>query len=167
VIAHKSVISSMHRVNEPWTISYFHVNIGDAKAMDVTIMDMYDPRIFQPVSENVNSLGHVSFIKAELEVQKSFRFNVTVIPKATGTYHTSRAQVKYFNGGVRLEEDEEYDEEDLLTGHSSSLGPVQFLSNEEYLNTISDIGVITWIIFIVTVSTTVLVPGFVWLQSPI
>jgi len=166
VITHKSVIagSAQIRVDRPWTINYFFVNTGDANAIDVTIMDMYDPKVFQGV-ENVNSQGHVSYTEPILEVQKSFSFNVTVIPKVTGTYQTSRARVKYFNGGVLLEEDEEYDDEDLLTGHSSSLGPVQFLSTEEYLNSNHSIGAVKWAFFLLMTSASVLAPGLVYLQA--
>jgi len=168
VIAHKSVVGDFTqvRVDKPWTIHYFHVNTGDANAIDVTIMDMYDPKVFQGV-ENVNSQGHVSHTEPKLGVQKSFSFNVTVIPKVTGTYQTSRARVKYFNGGVPLEEDEEYDDEDLLTGYSSSPGPVQFLSAEEYLNSNYSIEVIKWACFLIMASATVLAPGLVWLQTSI
>jgi hypothetical protein len=163
VIAHKSIHSQPNNliVGNEWTVSYFLINIGDAKAIDVEVTDRWDPKYFQGV-HNIDSIhGNVRFTIPALDIRKSQSFNVTLIPKAEGTYTSFRARIKYYNGGVHLQDDEEYDEEDLLVGHSSSPDQLNVISSDEYILSTSS-HLLVWVGFVTAIFASVAVPAITW-----
>ena len=165
VIAHKSIIGQNYIVVEkPWIINHFLVNIGDSDAVNLTVFDFYEPKHFKAL-QNVNEFGHASFRISRLESKKTFSFNVTVAPLVLGVYGSSRARVRYYNGGVSLGTDKEYHDEDVLIGYTSSIEDVHVLSSEEYFEMFSSVSITARIIVSAAVSATVMLPGLIWLKS--
>lgn len=169
IVVHKTSSSSLEGavvVNKEFAITYFLVNIGDAKAIDVMISDLYDTQLFEGVENIETSSGTVKFVLPVLEVRKTMNFTVTLIPKAEGSYTISRAHIKYYNGAVVLEDDEEYDEEDMLLGYSSSIPQLNVLSSEEYILSTSS-HIFAWVSFALASCISVALPAMAWRRGRI
>jgi hypothetical protein len=166
VLVHKSIVDHQVIIGKETTFEYILVNLGDADAKNIQLKDIYNPKVFKFI-ENVQPNGSVLINIPNLGIGKELSYNVTLVPKIDAVYSTARAEVNYYNGAVSLEEDEEYDEEDLLVGQSSTIGKIYILSEEEYLNSSSAYSNIKEMIyFILLGGLSIAVPMVTWLKAP-
>ena len=147
-------------------INYFVVNSGDASAMNVRVEDFYSPGVFSGIEGgNLHANGTMLFYIPELGVGKDFSFNTTMVARVEGVYTPPRAEVEYYNGAVTLEHDEEFDEEDMLFGYSSTPGKLYIMTEEEYLSN-STMQLHEVLAFLVLGGLSVLAPAAAWKNAP-
>ncbi len=121
-------------------------------------MCAYINNSFERVDGILNENGAFSVAYDELEPNEKVSFNITVRPKLTGTYESTRARVKYSSGVSYSDEPDDYD---FHKGYSTSLGRIKIISVEEFKRRYS-YPIWEWIIFIVAYSFVSLVPFVIW-----
>ena len=124
-------------------------------ATSLQVTDRYDPNSFDVMGDEGADDGSVLFELDTLESGSSHRFNVTVVPKLSGLYDSTRARFKYFSE----DPEDENAEPDERQGSSSSMGKIKIISKAEYESSIS-YNVKEWSVCAVLVFLSVLVPLF-------
>ena len=151
-------------VDKPATITYFFVNSGDAVAKNIRLEDSYPRNAFKGI-DNVFADGTVALHVDELGIGKEISFNCTILPLMEGIYSSIRAEIRYLNGAVPLEDDEEYDDEEELFGYSSNPDELYILSEKDaYLSSTS----IQWhesLTFLLLGGLSIIVPGITWMST--
>lgn len=123
-------------------------------ASQVEVTDRYDPDSFEVLAGGAASDdGSVAFEVESIAPGGQFRHNVTVVPKLSGMYESTRARFRYFSE----DPDEEEGEPDERQGSSSSMGKIKIISKAEYEKFISH-NVKEWLICAVLVFVAVLLP---------
>jgi hypothetical protein len=106
-------------------------------------------------SEKLDESGAFSLYYDEIQPGDKVSFNITVKPKLSGLYDSTRAKIKYASSVLH------YDDE-LRKGYSSSLGRIKIISHAEYKRKISYF-VKEWIIFIVFYAVVTALPFHIWM----
>lgn len=138
-------------------IFYDIYNIGEGNARKIEIADRYDPSSFDQVDEKLNENGAFHFHYDELEPNGKISFNITVKPKLTGVYESTRARIKYAVGVG-------YDDyEDIRKGYSTSLGRIKIVSVAEY-NRRNSNHITEWLVFLIIIGLSTIWPLRSWLK---
>lgn len=114
--------------------------------------DRYDPDSFDVLGDASDD-GSVAFQVESLAAGAQVRHNVTVVPKLSGMYESTRARFRYFSE----DPDEEDAEPDERQGSSSSMGKIKIISTAEHEKLMSR-NVKEWLICSVLVFVAVLLP---------
>ena len=107
---------------------------------------------------NVDNDGDVTFSSSELPPGGQSTFNVTIRPKLSGIYESTRARVKY-NSGLPVFDDIT---EDMRSGLSSSLGRTRIISISDHQRNTSYYFK-EWVIFMVAFGISIFYPFNSWL----
>eukprot|EP01031_Cornospumella_fuschlensis_P037610 gene37611-45687_t len=145
-----------------FTISYELVNVGNSAATALEIADNYDVNSFDMIS-NVDAEGFVSQRFDELQPNGHIVFNVTVRPKLSGMYESTRGRLKYVNP-LEESEGEADGEGGVHMGYSTSLGRVRIVTEQEYQRSVSYFAM-EWGIYAVLVLLPVLLPFTAYKQA--
>ena len=119
--------------------------------MEVT--DRYDPESFEILGDASDD-GSVAFEVESIAPGAQFRHNVTVVPKLSGMYESTRARFRYFSEDP---DEEEGAEADVRQGSSSSMGKIKIISTEEFEKSMSH-NVKEWLVCIALVFVAVALP---------
>lgn len=114
-------------VNHDFVITYMAYNGGETDVSLIQITDTYHPESFVS-GEGVSADGKVVKNWEKLGAGESFRFNITVVPKITGMYESTRAKIKYNPSAVVMEDVAP----DFRSGYSTSLGKIKIVTATEY-----------------------------------
>ena len=114
-------------VNRNLVITYSAYNGGETDASLLSITDSYHPESFVLV-DGVGADGKLTKTFRELAAGDTVSFNITVAPKITGLYESTRAKLQYNPSAVVME--------DVATeyrhGYSTSLGKIKIVTEEEF-----------------------------------
>lgn len=117
-------------VDRDFVVFYHLINNGDLSATHIEVEDKYDPTSFI-FKHNVNTDGSVRFSVDEVAPGATVTFNVTVKPKISGSYDSTRAQLFYTSGVFVADEADSLEER--RKGTSASLGRLKIISTAEHL----------------------------------
>ena len=132
-------------VDRDFVVFYHLINNGDLSATRIEVEDKYDPSSFV-FKHNVNIDGSVRFSVDEVAPGATVTFNVTVKPKISGSYDSTRAQLLYTSGAFVADEADGIEEE-RRKGTSTSLGRLKIISTAEHLRRTS-YNVKEWTVFL-------------------
>ena len=114
-------------VNRNLVITYSAYNGGETDASLLSITDSYHPESFVLV-DGVGNDGKMVKTFRELAAGETVSFNITVAPKITGLYESTRAKLQYNPSAVVME--------DVATeyrhGYSTSLGKIKIVTEAEF-----------------------------------
>ena len=114
-------------INRNLVITYSAYNGGETDASLLSITDNYHPESFVLV-DGVGNDGKMVKTFRELAAGETVSFNITVAPKITGLYESTRAKLQYNPSAVVME--------DVATeyryGYSTSLGKIKIVTEEEF-----------------------------------
>jgi hypothetical protein len=105
------------------------MNDVNSAASQVEVTDRYDPDSFEVLGDASDD-GSVAFEVGNLAPGAQYRHNVTVVPKLSGMYESTRARFRYFSEDP--DEEEEEAEPDERHGSSSSMGKIRIMSTAEF-----------------------------------
>ncbi len=113
----------------------------------------------------MDSEGFVNFSLEELGPGSQSQFNVTVRPKLSGTYESTRARIQYTSGSAHIEEvDSESEGQDVRQGYSTSLGRTRIISQLEFSRN-DQYFMRQWAIFFAIYAVPTLLPFFLWKKA--
>ena len=98
---------------------------------------------FESLDTKLDSNGAFTLTYPELEPHSTISFNITVKPKLSGLYESTRARVKYYTGF-----NYEGGEDEAIQGYSTSLGRIQILSYDEN-NMLNSYFIKEWFVFFI------------------
>lgn len=133
-------------------------------AIAALLMSMLHYFSFETIT-NVDSEGYVNFSLEELGPGAQSQFNVTVRPKLSGTYESTRARIQYVSGSAHIEEvDSESEGQDVRQGYSTSLGRTRIISQLEYSRN-DQYYMRQWAIFFTIYAVPTVLPFFLWRKA--
>eukprot|EP01033_Poteriospumella_lacustris_P004186 gene4186-2985_t len=138
-----------------FVITYQLVNLGNAAATNIELVDRYDPNSFETIG-NFDDEGMLSQNFEEIAPGAQASFNVTIRPKLFGIYESTRARLRY-NPSVQVDGVEA----DLKQAQSTSLGRVRIISKQEFSRNWQYFAT-HWTIYAVLAVLPVFIPLFSW-----
>ncbi len=114
-------------VNQDFVVTYTVYNGGETDASLISITDSYHPESFV-AGEGVSADGIVAKNLEKLASGETVKFNITVFPKITGMYESTRAKIKYNPSAVVMEDVAP----DFQSGYSTSLGKIKIVTESEF-----------------------------------
>ena len=115
---------------------------------------------FDSTDGQLTDTGAFAFKYDELSPGGNIAFNITVQPKLSGLYESTRARVRYTTG-IAYEDSED----DVRKGSSSSLGRVRIISKADFARRKEFISK-EWIVYLVVGALVVIFSFQMWSNSP-
>ena len=101
--------------------------------------------------------GAFSIYYDEIQPGDKVSFNLTVKPKLSGLYDSTRAKIQYASSVMH------YDDDELRKGQSTSLGRIKIISETEYKRKFSYF-LKEWIVFILFYTIVTVLPFYAWIS---